>query len=82
MNKFHSQYVKNPSQAVQVIHALRDLSDEQEKVILMPEIRMIVKSLTTRSIDGLVPATNRMLRAYFNKHGDLNGAITEKLSII
>ncbi len=73
------QLIQNRSQAVQVIHALRDLCDEKEKSILMPEIRTIVDGISIKTIDSLVPATNRLISAYLREHGDFNSSIKDIL---
>lgn len=73
------QLIQNRSQAVQVIHALRDLCDEKEKSILMPEIRTIVDGISIKTIDSLVPATNRLISAYLRDHGDFNSSIKDIL---
>lgn len=80
MTEITPRIIKNRAQAVQVLHALRDYSDEREKAILMPEIRMIVESITTRDIDLLVPATKRLVASYMEDHGDFNGSIKAALS--
>lgn len=79
MTKIISEFVQSPAQAVQIIHTLRDFADEHEKKILMPEIRTIVKSITTSSIDALVPATNQMLEGYMREYGAFNSAINAVL---
>lgn len=73
------QLIQNRSQAVQVIHALRDLCDEKEKSILMPEIRTIVDGISIKTIDSLVPATNRLISGYLRDHGDFNSSIKDIL---
>jgi len=73
------QLIQNRSQAVQVIHALRDLCDEKEKSILMPEIRTIVDGISIKTIDSLVPATNRLISCYLRDHGDFNSSIKDIL---
>ena len=73
------QLIQNRSQAVQVIHTLRDLCDEKEKSILMPEIRTIVDGISIKTIDSLVPATNRLISAYLREHGDFNSSIKDIL---
>lgn len=73
------QLIQSRSQAVQVIHTLRDLCDEKEKSILMPEIRTIVDGISIKTIDSLVPATNRLISCYLRDHGDFNNSVKEKL---
>lgn len=80
MSEVTLRIIENRSQAVQVLHALRDYSDERERAILMPEIREIVKSINTRDIDLLVPATKQLVANYIEDYGQFNGSITAALS--
>jgi len=80
MSEVTLRIIENRSQAVQVLHALRDYSDERERAILMPEIRVIVKSINTRDIDLLVPATKQLVANYIEDYGQFNGSITAALS--
>lgn len=80
MSEVTLRIIENRSQAVQVLHALRDYSDERERAILMPEIRAIVKSINTRDIDLLVPATKQLVANYIEDYGQFNGSITAALS--